>query len=182
MHRKIVTSTSVFEGKVFNVRIDQIESDIGQEQRIDYVEHAGGVTIVPVDNQMRIYFVRQYRHPAREILLELPAGSLENGEDAESCARREAREEIGMSPGRLHRLGGTYLAPGYSTEMLQYFLAEELSPAPLPPDEDEEIEIVLLSWEEALQKITRNEIRDAKSITGIFLAGLHLGKWRTSDS
>ncbi len=174
---KVLQSDCVFQGKVFDVCIDQIENAAGKTQRIDYVKHKGGVTIIPVDEKDRILFVLQYRHPAGEELLELPAGSLEAGEDPEYCARRECREEVGMSPAELRHLGGTYLAPGYSSEYLHYFLAKDLSAAPLPPDEDEDISIIRLSWEETLRKITQNEIRDAKSVAGIFLAGMYLGKW-----
>ncbi len=179
MTTKIIQSDSVFQGKVFDVRIDRIENPAGKTQRIDYIQHVDGVTIIPIDENNQILFVRQYRHPSGEELLELPAGSLEAGEDPESCARRESREEVGMAPAKLQHLGGTYLAPGYSSEYLHYFLAKDLSPAPLPPDEDEDITIIRLSWEEALRKVTQNEIRDAKSVAGIFLAGMYLGKWDT---
>ena len=181
MTTRIIQSDSVFQGKVFDVRIDQIETPAGKTQRIDYIQHVDGVTIIPVDENNQILFVRQYRHPTREELLELPAGSLEAGEDPESCARRECREEVGMSPAELQYLGGTYLAPGYSSEYLHYFLAKDLSAAPLPPDEDEDIEVICLAWEEAFQKITQNQIRDAKTVSGIFLAGMWLGKWDTGN-
>lgn len=174
---KIEKSENVFQGKVFDVCIDQIINPVGKIQRIEYVKHTGGVTIIPVDDEDQILFARQYRHPTGEELLELPAGSLEAGEDPESCARRECREEIGMSPAELEHLGGTFLAPGYSSEYLDYFLAKDLSPAPLPPDEDEYIEVIRLSWNAALQKVAQNQIRDAKTVTGIFLAGMYLGKW-----
>mgnify|MGYP003565433635 CR=1 FL=1 len=181
MTRKIIHSDCVFAGKVFEVRIDQIENTLGKTQRIDYVKHTGGVTIVPVDNKDQILFVRQYRHPSGEVLLELPAGSLEADEDPEICAMRECREEVGMSPAILQALGGTFLAPGYSSEYLDYFLAKDLTAAPLPPDEDEDIEVMRLSWEEAVQKIVQNEIRDAKTIAGVFLAGLYMGKWKADS-
>ncbi len=174
---EIIKSDSPFQGKVFDVRIDQIVNPSGKTQRIEYVKHAGGVTIIPVDEEDQILFVRQYRHPTGEELLELPAGSLEADEDAEDCARRECREEVGMSPAILQDLGGTFLAPGYSSEFLHYYLARELTPAPLPPDEDEDIEVIRLSWNEALQKIAQNQIHDAKTVTGVFLAGMCLGKW-----
>ncbi|MEJ2550459.1 MAG: NUDIX hydrolase [Anaerolineales bacterium] len=174
---EIKKSDTVFQGKVFDVRIDQIINPAGKTQRIEYVNHAGGVTIIPVDEEDQILFVRQYRHPTGEELLELPAGSIEANEDPESCARRECREEVGMSPGSLRHLGGTFLAPGYSSEFLHYYLARDLSHAPLPPDEDEVIQVIRLSWNAALQKVTQNKIRDAKTVTGIFLAGMALGKW-----
>ncbi len=178
---KIEKSENVFQGKVFDVCIDQIINPAGKTQRIEYVKHAGGVTIVPVDDEDQILFVLQYRHPTGEELLELPAGSIEANEDPESCARRECREEVGMSPANLQHLGGTFLAPGYSSEFLHYYLARDLSAAPLPPDEDEDIEVVRLSWKASIQKVKQNQIRDAKTMTGIFLAGMCMGKWGNED-
>jgi len=127
------------------------------------------VALLPVGQDGLIWFVRQYRHPAGKRLLELPAGTLEPGEPPEECARRECREEIGMAPGRLERLGGFYLAPGYSTEYLHVFLAADLQPSPLPGDEDEQLEIERLGLEQALRRMRRGEIEDAKSLAALLL-------------
>jgi ADP-ribose pyrophosphatase len=174
MAYEVLQSESVFQGKVFGVRIDQVKSPTGKSMRVDLVEHGGAIALIPIDDQQRFWFVRQYRHPAGEILLELPAGTLEPGEDPESCAIRECREEIGMSPGQLTLLGGAFLAPGYSTEFIHFFIAEDLSPSSLAPDEDEELHVELLTWEQIRERITRKEVRDAKTLAGLFLARSHL--------
>lgn len=167
---ELIGSERVFQGKAFDVRIDQLRRPDGRVSRVDVVEHIGAVALLPLDAQGRIWFVRQYRHPAGRRLLELPAGTLEPGEPPEACARRECREEIGMAAGRLERLGGFYLAPGYSTEYLQVFLASDLEPSPLPGDEDEQLEIVRLEPERALEQVQRGEVQDAKSLAALLLA------------
>jgi ADP-ribose pyrophosphatase len=176
MGKRILESEVVFQGEVFSVRVDQVASASLEPRRIDVVEHDEAVALLPIQDDGRIIFVRQYRHPASESLLELPAGTLNPGEKPEDCAVRECREETGMSPGRLTSLGGTYLAPGYSTEFIHYYLAEDLSYDPLTPDENEELEIEQLTWDEVKQLISRKGLRDAKTLAGLVLASFHLGQ------
>lgn len=167
---ELIRSERVFHGKAFDVRVDQLRLPDGRSTRIEVVEHGGAVTLLPRDAEGRLWFVRQYRHPAGKRLLELPAGTLEPGEPPEQCARRECREEIGMEPGDLRRLGGFYLAPGYSTEYLHVFLATQLHPSPLPGDEDEHLQIEALTLEQALQHMRSGAIEDAKSLAALLLA------------
>jgi len=167
---ELIRSERVFQGRAFAVRVDQLRRADGETSRIDLVEHVGAVALLPLGQDGLIWLVRQYRHPAGKRLLELPAGTLEPGEPPEECARRECREEIGMAPGRLERLGGFYLAPGYSTEYLHVFLAADLQPSPLPGDEDEQLEIERLGLVQVLQRMRRGEIEDAKSLAALLLA------------
>ncbi len=170
MNYTIAHSEKVFSGVVFDVRVDQVEDSSGGVRKVNVVEHNGAVALIPIEADGRILFVRQYRHPAGKVLLELPAGTLEPGEAPEVCASRECREEVGKSPGRLRRLGGFYLAPGYSTEYLHVFLATELTDSPLTPDEDERIQIVPLQPAEALEQMANATIEDAKSLAAMLLA------------
>lgn len=170
MNYRVTHTETVFQGKVFAVRIDQVEKPSGEMMRVDFVEHHGAVVLIPVDNEGKIWFVQQYRHPAGKLLLELPAGTLNPEEEPEACAVRECREEIGMSPGQLIPLGGTFLAPGYSTEYLHFYLAKDLQRAPLTPDHDEDLNIERLTWNEATDRIVQGELEDAKSLAGLFLA------------
>jgi ADP-ribose pyrophosphatase len=166
-------SEIVFEGKVFNVRIDEVEH-AGKRMRVDLIEHNGAVILVPMDSDGKIWLVDQYRHPAGDRLLELPAGSLDPNEEPEACAIRECREEIGMAPGKLTQLGGFYLAPGYSVEYARLYLAQDLTPSPLPRDEDEDLHIRRLSLPEIEALITEGAIRDGKTLAGIFLTQRYL--------
>ena len=163
-------SETVFRGKVFSVRRDVVKAPTGVTRVIDVVEHGGAVTMMPVDEQDRILFVRQYRHAAGEHVLELPAGTLDPGEDPHDCAVRECREEIGMTPGRLIHLGDCYLAPGYSSELNHMYLALDLSAAPLAPDEDEEISLEPVPLNGLQDLLRRGEIRDGKTLATLLLA------------
>lgn len=169
MPYRTLESKRQYRGKVFDVRTDRVESSDGKRMSLDVVEHSGAVAMIPIDEHGQLILVEQYRHPAGRILLELPAGTLEPGEDPNETAYRECREEIGMAPGKLSRIGGAFLAPGYSTEYLHFFLATELKPSPLAPDEDEDLKIVSLSPEEAMTAIDQGRIQDAKTIAGLFL-------------
>ncbi|MGB2894956.1 MAG: NUDIX hydrolase [Anaerolineales bacterium] len=174
MDYKVRESRRAFDGKAFNVRVDLLDGPAGTIHHVDIVEHPGAIALIPIDKQDRVWLVRQYRHPAGEELLELPAGTLNPGESPEVCATRECREEIGMAPEELIHLGGTFLAPGYSTEYLHFFLAQELSTAPLPPDPGEVLHVEKIPWEKLWDLIEDGSIRDAKTLAGLVLARLWL--------
>lgn len=181
MPLETLKSETVYHGKAFAVRRELIRLPNGNETWLDIVDHPGAVTLVPVDPQGRVYFVRQYRHPIGGEILELPAGTLDPGEEPEACALREVREEIGMSASRLEKLGEFFLAPGYSTEYMHIFLATGLKPSPLPGDEDEIIQVVSLAPARAFELIAEGQIRDAKTLAALYLAQPHLGNAAGSD-
>jgi ADP-ribose pyrophosphatase len=165
---------TLYHGRAFNVRRDEIRLPDGKTVRLDIVDHVGAVTLVPVDDQKRVWFVRQYRHAAGEVLLELPAGMVEPGELPLDCARREIREEIGMAAGQIELIGEFYLAPGYSSEFMRVFLATDLHPDPLPGDADEFISIEPIPLDVALRMIENGKIRDAKTLASLMLAKRYL--------
>jgi ADP-ribose pyrophosphatase len=165
---------TLYHGRAFNVRRDEIRLPNGKTARVDIVDHVGAVTLVPVDEQKRVWFVRQYRHPAGDVLLELPAGMVEPGELPLDCARREIREEIGMAAGRIELIGEFYLAPGYSSEFMRVFLATDLRPDPLPGDADEFISIEPILLEVVQRMIEDGKIHDAKTLASLMLAKRYL--------
>ncbi len=173
---ELLKSETVYPGRAFTIRRDTLRMPDGHETRFDIVEHPGSVIIIPVDDQGNLLFVRQYRHAAGLDLLELPAGTLDEGEAPETCALREVREETGMAAGRLEKLGGFHLAPGYSTEYMHIYLATELRPDPLEADADEFISVDSIPLSKALAMARRGEIPDAKSLAALFLAQSHLEK------
>ena len=164
---ELLSSDRAYDGWV-DVRVDTLRYPSGREGTIEVVEHPGGVTLLAVDADDRVYFVRQYRHPAGRELLELPAGTLDPEEAPETCAERELQEEAGYRPRRLQRLGGFFLAPGYCTEYQHVFLATDLEPSVLEGDEDA-IHPVALPLEEALRLIRTGQIEDAKTIAALLL-------------
>jgi len=171
---RVERSETVFRGRVFAVRRDRVRLHDGNTTELDIITHHGAVTLVPLDAQGRVWFVRQYRHAAGETLLELPAGTLEPGEAPEACAAREIREETGFAAAQLRLLGEFYLAPGYSTEYQYVYLATGLSPAPLPQDADEFLEPVALPVAEVRRRALAGEFRDAKTLAALMLAWEHL--------
>lgn len=163
----VVASERLHDGWL-RVRADRLRWPSGRESRTEVIEHPGGVTIVAIDPNDRLLLVRQYRHPAGRDLLELPAGTLDPGETPETTAERELQEEAGYRPGRLERLGGFYLAPGYCTEYQHVFLATELSESRLDAEE-EAIDVEAVPLDEALRRIAAGEIVDAKTVGAVLL-------------
>ena len=167
-------SQTVFEGRVFKVRQDWVHYPDGRRIQLDIVEHNGAVTILPVDDEGQIWFIRQYRHAAGKELLELPAGVAETGEAVEISALRELREEIGMGAKQMEKIGSFYLAPGYSTEFMHVFLARDLRPDPLPGDADEFISVEPIPLDVVLKMIESGKIHDAKTLASLMLAKRHI--------
>lgn len=180
MEYKTLDSHLVFSGRVFDVRTENVQTPAGSTMQVDLVSHAGAVAIIALDDDEHVLLVRQYRHPAGKGLLELPAGTLEAGEEPAACARRESREEIGYDPGELTPIGGGYTAPGYSTEYIHFFLARQLVPAPLPGDEDEDIGVERLSLSQLAASIRSGEVEDVKTIAGLSLARAYLDTEKSS--
>lgn len=174
MSYNVLESTVGFEGKMLRLRTDHVMTPAGHTQTLEVVEHFGAVAIIPLDSQENVWMVRQYRHPAKQHLLEIPAGTLHPDEDPEACAFRETREEIGMAPGVLLPLGAGFLAPGYSTEYLHFFLARELTTSALEPDEDEQLEIIQIPLKKAWLEVIAGNICDVKTIAGLALTRSHL--------
>lgn len=171
---EVIRSETVYQGRVFAVRHDQVKLPDGKTTQLDIISHSGAVTLIPVDDEGRIWFVRQYRHAAGETLLELPAGTLEKGEPPAACAAREVREEIGMSAGKLQHLGEFFLAPGYSTEFMHIYLATELHPDPMQHDDDEFLTVEPIPIHQAYALALDGRIRDGKSLAALLLARPHL--------
>ncbi len=178
MKFEIIQSQRVYQGRAFSVRKDQVRLPDGAKTTLDIVDHSGAVTILPIDADGQIWFVRQYRHAAGIEVLELPAGTLEPGEAPEICAQREIREEIGMAAGNLRKIGTFYLAPGYSTEFMHIFLASDLSPAPLEGDIDEFLSVECFPLAQIRSLIQTGAIADAKTLAAFQLAEPYLASFQ----
>jgi len=176
MSFETLNQETIYSGHAFNVRQDEVRMPDQRIAHIDVIEHAGAVTLLPVDDERRILFVRQYRHATGRELLELPAGTLNPGEPAETCALREIREETGFAAGKLTKIGEFFLAPGYSTEYMVVFLALKLRHDPLPGDPDEFISVVPLAIEQAYEMASTGQLMDGKSLAALLLARPYLPK------
>jgi len=178
---KLVKSEVIFPGRAFTIRRDTVRLPDGRETRLDIVEHVGSVIIIPMDAKGNLLFVRQYRHAAGLDMLELPAGTLNEGESPEACAHREVREETGLAADHLEHLGGFYLAPGYSTEYMNVYMATDLRQDPLTPDADEILSVETIPVEKALELAQEGRIPDGKTLAALFLLKKR-GSGQKSDS
>src|SRR6266536_3317139 len=127
MPAEITAREQLYAGKVVTLELVTLQLPDGRSAKQEVVTHRPSVGMLPVDDQGRLLLVRQYRSPAAADLLEIPAGSVDPGEDVESAVQRELQEEVGVRAGRLRRLGGFYLAPGYCSEFMHVYLAEGLT-------------------------------------------------------
>lgn len=174
MAYQTLKSEWMYQGRAFDIRRDEVRLPNGASTVLDIVSHVGAVTILPVDSKGRIWLVRQYRHAAGLEILELPAGTLEEGEEPQACAHREIQEEIGMAAGSLEKIGEFFLAPGYSTEFMHVYLAQGLVSSSLMADEDEFLTVVKLPIPKVLEGARTGKILDAKSVAALFLAQPYL--------
>jgi ADP-ribose pyrophosphatase len=171
---ELLDSKPAFSGRVFDVTVDTVrEGDKTYDREV--VHHSGSAVILPAFDDGTIALVRQYRHPARRYLLELPAGTLDDNERPEEGAARELEEELGVIAGRMEKLSEFFVSPGFCEEKMWLYLATELMETAQRLEEDELIEVVRLPIERALQMITDGEIEDAKTIIGLMLAAPRIG-------
>lgn len=158
-------------------RVDTIERSDGSRATRDFAGHRGAVAILAIDAERRVALVRQWRLAADDALLEIPAGGLDvaddgSTEDPDLAARRELEEETGLRAGAWRKLGSFYSAPGFTDELMHLYIATDLSPADpegrLGPDEDERLILEWRPWRDAIAAAEGGEIRDAKSLVGLF--------------
>lgn len=168
--RRIITSSRLFSGPIFAVDRDRLHEANGQEVTRDVVRHPGGAGALPLFPDGRVALVRQYRHPARRELLEIPAGKIEAGESPELCASREVEQETGFRPGRIEKLSEFYSTPGFCEEILTVYLATDLTPTRQQLDHDELVEVLFFPLEEALAMVHLREIVDSKTIIALLMA------------
>ena len=164
---RTLATRRVYDGQVVSLRVDDVELPSGRRSRREVVEHPGAVAILAWDGE-RLTLVRQWRHAAGRALLELPAGTLDPGEEALAAARRELLEETGLEAGSWEEGPAFFTAPGFCTEHLTIFLATHLRPGVRGETPgDEEIELERLDLAAAVAGIEDRSIRDAKSLVGV---------------
>jgi ADP-ribose pyrophosphatase len=167
---KTINSQQIYDGRIVHLYVDDVQLPNGQTAKREIVRHSGAVAVVPVDSEGKLILVRQYRYAAGRILLEIPAGTLYKDEDPALCAVRELQEETGYKPGRLQKIGGIFVAPGYTTEFIHLYIATDLIESRLQMDEDEFIEVVRMTLDEVLERIQSGEIADGKTVSAVLLA------------
>lgn len=165
----VVSSQRIYEGKVVNLRVDQMRNAAGKEYAREVVEYPDSVVIVPVDAEGNALLVRQYRHPTGKILLEAPAGRTEQDESPEETAWRELQEETGYRPSAVRQIGAWYTSPGFCTEYMSAFLATGLIESRRQADEDESFTVEPVARDQIPGLIARGAICDSKTIAALLL-------------
>lgn len=178
---RVVSSKSVFQGPVFSVVSQQVKEPDGVRVRRDIVQHPGSIVILAVDdtvNPPRVLLERQYRHAAGTRMWELPAGSLDPGENKLAAAKRELLEETGFTAGKWQKALFFYVSPGFLDESMQVFLARALKKGQAEPEEDERIAIRFFPFAQAVRMAMQGKIKDAKTIASLLWLDRHLSKRR----
>ncbi len=178
LREKTIASQSVFKGRLLDVWRDEVALPNGATSIRETIRHPGAAVMVPVPGDNRVILVRQFRYAVGQVMVELPAGKLDPGEEPEATARRELAEEIGYLPGHLVRLGLIHPCIGYSDEQITVYLATGLQPTTTNYDGDEFLEPFELSMDGALEWIRQGKITDVKTIIALYWAERHLaGEW-----
>ncbi len=179
LSEKSLSSRSVFRGRLLDVRRDEVELPDGNITVREYIRHPGAAVMVPLLENGDLVFLRQYRYAVGEVMVELPAGKLDPGEDPLDTARRELAEETGYTCGSLHRLGLIHPCIGYSDEQIVVYLATGLERRGTISGADEFVEPFELRLEEALDWIEQGKITDVKTIIALYWTERYLaGKWQ----
>jgi ADP-ribose pyrophosphatase len=164
---KVLSSHVAYNGSHVRVREDTVIEPSGRQCRREIVVHPGAVCIVARPSVEDVILIRQYRHAAGQELLEIPAGTLHDGEDPRECAIRELEEEAGYYAATMTERARFWTTPGFTTEFMYLYEAQDLTKTQVHPDEDEVIEVEIVSRSEALRLIREGRLRDAKSILGL---------------
>jgi ADP-ribose pyrophosphatase len=169
--------------RIFDVFEGDVQLPDGRVCKQSWIDHRPCIAVVPVDAEGKLVLIRQYRHATGGTIVEIPAGNMDReNEDVEACVQRELAEEVGFKAGRLIKLFEGYLVPGYCNEYMHFFLALDLQPAFLPADDDEVIQVMTATFDEAIKMIHEKKIIDVKTALGIQMAHAYLAEEKPVES
>lgn len=171
LREKTIKTEKIYDGRIIKLSVDTVITPGGNEAERELIHHPGGVGVLAIDHEDMIYLVEQYRIPYDQILLEIPAGKIDMGEtDVKKAAERELREETGLTADTLDFIGNFYPSVGFLDEDLRLFMAKGLHLGETDPDEDEFLNLVKLPFNEAVEMVMDNRIKDGKTIAAILKA------------
>ncbi len=171
---KEIKRERIYKGTLIGLRRDTVQLPNGKSSTREIVEHPGAVAVVAITKDKELILIRQFRKPTEQILLEIPAGVPEKNEKAEACARRELEEETGFHAKKVKKVWEGYASPGYSDELIQFCIAEDMVKMKQNTDEDEFIEVDIVDIDACFDMLKAGKIRDNKTMVGITLADLYL--------
>ena len=167
LYEKTLRSETVFKGRIIRVRLDDVELENGEHAKREAVDHNGGVCVAALTDDDELLFVRQFRYPYKEVLLEVPAGKLEKGEDPFEAVQREQAEETGTTGKDYVFLGDFYPSPGYCGEIIRIWACRVAEYTAQHLDEDEFLEVERIPLFEAERMVMENRVPDGKTQTAI---------------
>ncbi|MFZ5353537.1 MAG: NUDIX hydrolase [Bacillota bacterium] len=173
-YERTINKKNIFNGKIIKLDIHDVLLDNGKTAEREIITHPGGVAVIPITDDGFIYFVKQFRKPYEEEVLEIPAGKLEHGEDPRSCGLRELKEETGLTCEKVTFLTQMYPSPGYTDEKIHIYIAEGLQEGDYARDEDEFLNVCRYTLDEAYEMISTGIIKDAKTIIAVLAVKLKL--------
>lgn len=176
LEEKTISSEQIYDGRVVKLFVDKAELENGEVVTREMIKHPGGVCIVPLDEDDNVLMVRQFRYPTRRVLLEIPAGKLEFGEDHRECGLRELKEETGCTCDEFTYLGNLIPTPAYDNEVIHMYLARGLHSGEQNLDKDEFLDVEKIPLAKAVEMIMNNEINDAKTQLALLKTKFFLGK------
>ena len=174
LEEQIIQTQNIYEGRIVKLDVHEVRLPDNNTAKREVIRHPGAVALVAIDTEDNVLLIRQYRTGAKQVMIEIPAGTLEPNEPVELCAMRELQEETGYRANQLEHIGGWFVAPGYTTEYIHLFLARHLEPAPIDADQDEFIERFRVPFQDALRMIDNGEIFDTTAICGLLKTARHL--------
>ena len=166
-NEKTINSENIFNGKILKLRVDEVMLSNGEKTTREIVKNNRAVAIIQIKKKKKMFLVKQFRKAIEKELIELPAGKIEKEEDPKDCALRELEEEIGYKAGHIQKLLSIYTSPGFSNEIIHIYVARDLKKTKINRDDDELMDIIEVSINEAKNMMDEGKIMDAKTITGI---------------
>ena len=163
-------SKEIYRGRIFNFVTEALTLPNGRNTEMAFIRHPGSTAVVPLLDDLTVVMELQYRHPAGEYLLEIPAGTMASGESPLDCARRELKEETGFEAEEFVKLGKIHIIPAYSDEVIHVYVAKGLTPSKQNLDDDEIIEVVNYPLKQALQMVDEGRITDALTVLSLQMA------------
>ncbi len=167
LYEKTVSSQAIFKGKIIDVRLDDVLLPNGNTSKRELVFHPGAVAIIALTKEEKVLLIKQFRKPLEKTIVEIPAGKLEKGEEPKECAKRELEEETGFTSDDLQYVTSFYTSPGFANEIIHLYYTDTLKRGAQSPDEDEFIELIEATLEEAEKMIENKQIYDAKTAYAI---------------